>query len=256
MTMGERLYQSIQYKGKERIEEQADWIIDRFQARYFPISFPQNISNMNKVYMLMENGYLDKLLPILAAIHFYSFEAELQYIVMNLGYSHRVTNPDCIYAGIEQFPSIHSLDVGRNWFELNTKLGIVRVATLQALRDQPVAEFARKYDCYALCHEATYEFLSQNPEYYGETSLIANQFGEKHYHSYIKTNEGCVDFANNVLWSRESFQIVMSPEKLNRVQGLTLDKALRGLNGDDLPDTYSPVLRLAVSKQLKNMPRK
>jgi len=208
------------------------------------------MSNINKMYALIEKGFFAEIVTLLGSAR-YSLQAELQYVIMNLGFSHRSASPKRIYDIVANFPSVDAVEFGEKVFVLHTQFGTIKVVPLHLTKEKRIATFVKKYDCYSLCHEATNKFLRENPEFCGETSLVANQFGERHYHSCVSTDDGYVDFSNNVLWSVRGFETVMFPERLNRTTGTELDSELSELTTDDLPDTYTPLLRLAVSKQLK-----
>ena len=249
MTKGEQLYKRIQYDGKIVIEEASANVIQLFEADFFRVNI-KSPNSINKIYELIGQGHYKKLKAWLDVLE-YSNSAELQYLIRNFGFSYMLPNAEEMYARALKFPSLNGFNIKPNNYILDTSAGRITVMPLQFAKDSIISEFASKYQCMALCHEATYEFIKQNPSYQGITSLIENQFGERQYHSYVLGNEGYIDFANNVLWNPAEFDVLMQPEELNTVTGNEIEVRLCELGNDDLPDNYSKILRLAVSEQLK-----
>ena len=182
----------------------------------------------------------------------YDYGAELQFLMMNIAYGEMSGGYDRIRSFVTKFPSVDGIHRGVFGYQLGTKLGTIMLAPLTSFsKDSKIKSFALQKQSYSLCHMASQEFIQQNPGYTAVTSLIANQFGKQHYHSYIETPEGYADFANNIHLSKEDFERVMRPKVLNKVTGYELEEQSRLLTKDDLPQDKALLLRLAVHNQIK-----
>ena len=249
MTRGELLYRDIHLAGKEKIEEIASGIIEKFEEEYYPVDIGGKINAINKVYALIAHGYYDKVKTWLGEVG-YKAEAEIQHIITNFGYSY-VLQGNNVYTKMSRFSSLETFTKYPECYVLNTCLGEVTVWPLHLIKNRNISQFAWENNWVDQSHQATCHFLRANPMYSAVTSLIVEQFGMEQYHSYIPTKAGYIDFANNVLWKAKEFDRIMNPCILDAVSGHELEKRANKLTEEDLSSEYNLLLRLAVNKQLK-----
>lgn len=251
MVKGERIYYEIQEAGRKRVEEISERILRDLYPTFGKINFPSNMSSINKIYALLENGYYPWMESVLNK-YGYDYSAELQFLMMNISYGEMSGGYDRIRSFATKFPSVDGIHRGIFEYQLDTKLGTIMLAPLTRFsKDSKIKSFALSKQSYYACHIAAQEFIQANPNYTAVTSLIVNQFGEQHYHSYIETPEGYADFANNIHLSKSDFERVMRPQVLNIVTGNELEEQSRSLTTEDLPQTKALLLRLAVHNQIK-----
>ena len=251
MSKGERVYYDIQEVGRKKISDKAERVLRDLVPTLGYINFPQNIDSINKIYALLENGYYPWMQRSLDR-YGYDFGAELQHVIANIAHLEKSMGYDSIRNLVLKFPSIERLHRGTYEYQLDTKIGTIFIAPLTRYsKDSKIKSFALQKDTHHYCHMSAQEFIMLNPSYTAITSLVANQFGEQQYHSYIETPEGYADFANNVHMSKEDFERLMRPQVLNSVTGYELATQISELTSDDLSDDKSLLLRLAVHNQMK-----
>lgn len=250
MSKGERIYYDIQERGRKNIEYKAERVLRDLVPVMGYINFPQQIDSINKIYALLENGYYPWMQQLLTK-YGYDYGVELQHLLSNIAHCERTMGYDSIRAFITRFPSIDRIHRGVFEYQVDTKVGTIMFTPLTRYsKDSKIKSFALQKDTHHFCHMSAQEFIMENPEYRAITSLVANQFGEQHYHSYIETPEGYADFANNIHLSKEDFERVMRPHVLNSVTGYELASQEKELGEEDLSPEKSLLLRLAVHKQL------
>jgi hypothetical protein len=243
---GEILYEGIQNTGKIRINRIVDIIIRELEPRVGKLNFPSNIKSINKIYVLIENGYYPYMEEILKK-HGYDLKVELQFLLVNLT-NGTINSVDKLM----KFPSSLSINLVDNQYIFNTTVGLINITPLHIyMGDKKVQSFALHNDCRGGCHLATLEFIKRYRSYKGITSLVPNQFGERQYHSYVEIGDGYADFANNAYLQREDFEKIMIPETLSEVYGYELEDKINLLDEHDLPKSKTGLVRIAVHEQLK-----
>lgn len=246
ISNGEILYDSIQRNGICRINNIANIILKDLETRIGRVYFKQEMSSINKIYALIEQGcypYMEDLLKK----HGYDLSVELQYLLVNIGMG---AIKDLRI--IDKFPSYEMGRIVDNHYLLLTVVGEIDITPLSRyLKDKKVNNFALKYNSHGFCHEATLKFIQENNFYKGITSLIPNQFGERQYHSYVEVEDGYVDFANSIHLSKENFEKIMKPEILSEIHGFDLDRITNSLDEQDLQEEKSQLVRIAVHEQLR-----
>ena len=252
MNKGEKIYSEIQKKGIMNIEEVASRILRNLEPVIGYIKFPVGYSSINKIYVLLENGYYPWMEKELKK-YGYDAAVELQYVMMNIAYGEKIVGFDSLNRTISRFPSVSKIYRGVLEYQLETSVGTIFLASLTRYsKDSKINSFALQYDTRGVCHTAALEFIKKNPECVAVTSLVKNQFGERQYHSYVQTPDGYADFANNIHLSRRDFNKVMEPQVLNEVAGYELAAREKELTSDDLSTDKTLLLRLAVHNQIKN----
>lgn len=253
MRKSELIYRLIQEHGKQNIELTAASILRYLEQRLGNIGFPSNLSNINKLYILLENGYYPLMQKVLDSYD-YDYGVELQHLLMNIAYGEANSDFESLRTFMHRFPSIHDIYRDDQKYYLDTRIGAISFEPLRRYsKDKKIRRFALQYETYGYCHVAALEFIKLNPDYRAVTSLIANQFGERHYHSYVETEDGYADFSNNIYMTNEDFNKVMRPKVLNSVTGNQLAEQEQELTSEDLPETKTLLLRLAVHNQIKGL---
>ena len=251
MNLGEALYYNIQNIGRAQIDAIAERILRDLYPVLGRVKFPVGTSSVNKIYILLENGYYPWMEKTLQK-YGYDYGVELQFLMMNIAYGELTGGYDHIRSFATRFPSIDKIHRGVYEYQLDTKLGSIMVAPLTRYsKDSKIKNFAIQKYSHGYCHMAAQEFIEVNPDYTAVTSLIADQFGHQQYHSYIETPEGYADLANNIHLSKDDFDKVMRPQILNMVNGHELESQRELLTVEDLPDNKALLLRLAVHQQVK-----
>lgn len=250
MNKGENIYYEIQKNGEKRVNETADKILRNLSPVLGYIQFPCDMSPINKIYALIENGFYPWMQKALAQ-YGYDYGAELQFLMLNMAYRENIVGVEPVKSFLSNFPSVNSAYYGNPTYQLETKLGRVMITPLTKFtQDSNIRTFAIQKNAYGVCHMAAQEFIMTNPSYMAITSLVSNQFGEYHYHSYVETEEGYADFANGVYLSQDDFKKIMRPKVLNTVCGHELEQQAAQLEQDDLPPDKALLLRLAVHNQI------
>lgn len=252
MNKGEQIYYNIQEKGIRKIEVVAEKVLRDLTPILGELSFPRTISSINKIYILLERGYYSWMKKTLEK-YGYDYGVELQYLMMNLAYGEITGQCDQIRKSIVRFPSIDRV-YSEGLYQLETKLGTIMLEPLTRYsKDSEIKRFALQHRAHGMCHVASLQFIQRHPSYRAVTSLVANQFGEQQYHSYIETSDGYADLSNNIHLSKGDFDKVMRPQVLNTVTGYELSQQEKQLNAEDLPDSKTLLLRLAVHEQIKGL---
>lgn len=245
------LYYSIQDEGIVRVEQIASHILKILQAQIGIVSFPPKLNSIQKIYILLENGYYSYLEKILIENN-YSFEAEIQYLIKVLSYFDRKATPTEAANLIKSFPTIKSIDFSNNQYIINSMFGTINITPLHRfMKDSRIRHFSLSDDFSKFCHEGVRSFLVYYPEYKGVTSLIPSQFGEKQYHSYVELETGYADFSNNVYLSKKDFEGIMNPEVLSKVYGYEVDEKMKNLKSWGIKEEKSNLVRIAVDEQIK-----
>lgn len=253
MSKGERIYYNIQEQGRKNIQAKAERILNDLVPIFGYPNFPLGMDSINKIYVLLENGYYPWMEQVLKKYD-YDLSVELQHVIANIAYGEKIMGYDSLRNFILHFPSLNGIHRGSYEYQLDTNIGEIFIAPLNRYaKDSKIKSFALQKETHHYCHMAAQEFITLNPEYAAITSLVANQFGEQHYHTYIETPDGYADFANNVHLSKEDFEKIMRPQILNKVNGYELKEQEQTLNGDDLGPDKALLLRLAVHNQVKKL---
>lgn len=253
MTKSENLYYSIQKGGIIKIESIAREILSKINANLGLPQFPNGMSSIGKIYFLIENGWYPYISRFLIEKN-YNLEVELQYAISLIMNIDKYAGMNINFNPIKNFSSVESINYANGTYSFNTISGRVNVKALNKFsEDSNIKRFSLSDDFRGYCHEGARSFITYFPTYKAITSLIPNQFDEKQYHSYIELDNGYVDFANNAYFSKEDFDKIMKPNILSEVYGYELQEKISQLDEQDLPDSKSPLVRIAVHEQLQRV---